>query len=126
MAQDLNNDNIIWTHQFEDELDNMFIQRVQAEVTQSCAIPFALPAERIPAQIIQAAGWFWENVDQAVEERNYVILNKDICKGNKMNKSTILRSIYEKNQSKNRSGDPLPRHGGERSSRRVFRLYKGK
>lgn len=84
--KDPNNDDKMWTHQFEEELDNMFIQRVQAEVTQSCALPFALPAERIPSQIILAAQWFWENVDSAVEERNYVILNKDICKGNKLNK----------------------------------------
>lgn len=84
--KDPNADGITWTHSFEDELDAMFIQRVQAEVTQSCALPFSVPAERIPAFIIQAAQWFWENVDQAVEERNYVILNKDICKGNVLNK----------------------------------------
>lgn len=84
--KDLNNDDEMWTHQFEEELDNMFIQHVQAEVTQSCALPFALPAERIPSQIILAAQWFWENVDSAVEERNYVIRNSDICKGNRLNK----------------------------------------
>lgn len=83
---DKNSDNIIWTHKFEDEIDHQFILRVQQEVTQSCALPFALPVERIPEMIIQAAGWFWEMVDQSHEERNYVILNRDICKGNKLNK----------------------------------------
>ena len=32
----------------EDEIDFQFIQRVQSEVTQSCALPFAIPVERIP------------------------------------------------------------------------------
>ena len=81
-----NNDNLTWTHSFEDELDAMFIKRVQAEVTQSCALPMALPAERIPEKIIQAFGWFIENVDMAVEQRNYLIRNRDICKGNGLNK----------------------------------------
>lgn len=89
---DKNSDNIIWTHKFEDEIDHQFILRVQQEVTQSCALPFALPVERIPEMIIQAAGWFWEMVDQSHEERNYVIFNRDICKGNKLNKIIQLPS----------------------------------
>lgn len=76
--------------QYEDELDYQFILRVQKEVTQSCALPFALPAERIPEYILQAAGWFYENVDMACEERMYVIKNSDICKGNKLNKIVQL------------------------------------
>ena len=86
-----NNDNLTWTHSFEDELDAMFIKRVQAEVTQSCALPMALPAERIPEKIIQAFGWFIENVDMAVEQRNYLIRNRDICKGNGLNK--IIQTV---------------------------------
>ena len=46
---------------FEDELDVAFISSIQKEVTQSCALPFALPVDRIPAFIIQAAEWFWLN-----------------------------------------------------------------
>lgn len=76
--------------QYEDELDYQFILRVQKEVTQSCALPFALPAERIPEYILQAAGWFYENVDMACEERMYVVRNNDICKGNKLNKIVQL------------------------------------
>ena len=86
MKATANNDGLIWTHDFEDELDMQFISRVQSEVTQSCALPFAVPTDRIPEFIIQAAQWFWTHVDQAVEERMYVIKNRDICKGNKMNK----------------------------------------
>ena len=71
---------------FEDEVDMQFIQRVQAEVTQSCALPFAVPVERIPAFIVQAAQWFWLNSDLCSEERMYVVRNEDICKGNGMNK----------------------------------------
>ena len=84
--KDPNNDDEMWTHQFEEELDMMFIKRVQAEVTQSCALPFAVPTERIPEFILQGSQWFWENVDTAVEQRNYVIRNSDICKGNRLNK----------------------------------------
>lgn len=64
----------------EDEIDYNFIQRVQMEVTQSCALPFALPVERIPAFILQAAQWFWQNDDYSCEERFYVVKNRDICK----------------------------------------------
>lgn len=78
--------NPIWTPEFEDEIDAQFIRRVQAEVTQSCALPFAVPVERIPDFIVQAAQYWWENSDQAVEERCYVIKNRDICKGNNLNK----------------------------------------
>jgi hypothetical protein len=81
-----NNDGLMWTHEFEDELDNMFILRVQKEVTQSCALPIALPADRIPEKILQAAGWFWENVDGSLEQRNFLVKNSDICKNGRLNK----------------------------------------
>lgn len=71
----------IWTQELEDAIDFSFIERVQAEVTQSCALPFSVPTDRIPEYIIQAAQWFWANVDQSVEDRHYVIRNEDICKG---------------------------------------------
>lgn len=71
---------------FEEELDYQFIQRVVNEVTQSCALPFAVPANRVPEYIIQAAQWFWENVDFACEERLYLLKNSDICKEGKLNK----------------------------------------
>lgn len=74
----------------QDEIDYQFITRVQNEVTQSCALPFALPAERIPEYILQAAQYFWQNCDFSVEERNYFIKNSDICKTNKLNKIVQL------------------------------------
>jgi hypothetical protein len=80
----------VWTPTLEDEIDLQFIQRVQAEVTQSCALPFALPAERVTANIINAAQWFWQNSDFAVEERYYILKNSDICRGNVMNKIAQL------------------------------------
>ena len=67
--------NIIWTPQFEDEIDHQFILRVQNEVTQSCALPFAVPIERIPEFIIQSAQYFWQNCDLCAEERYYMIKN---------------------------------------------------
>lgn len=78
--------NNTWVPQIEDEIDFQFIQRVQNEVTQSCALPFALPAERIPEYILQAAQWFWMNDDYSVEERYYMIPNSEICKSDKLNK----------------------------------------
>ena len=59
--------------QMESEIDYQFILRVQNEVTGSCALPIAIPADRIPEYIIQAANWFWLNDDSCVEERMYVI-----------------------------------------------------
>lgn len=75
-----------WTAEIEDQIDYDFITRVQKEVTQSCALPFALPVERIPEFIRQAAEYFWANCDLCAEERYYIIKNSDICKGNKLNK----------------------------------------
>lgn len=71
------NDYINW----QNEIDNAFISSISAEVTQSCALPMAVPLERIPALIIQAARWFWQNDDWSVEERMYAIPNSEICKG---------------------------------------------
>lgn len=73
-------------NQWEDEVDLAFMKRVQAEVTQSCALPFALPIERIPEYCLQAAQYFWANDDFSAEERFYMIPNKDICKHDKLNK----------------------------------------
>ena len=83
----MNNEQYI---QWQSEVDMAFIKRVQDEVTQSCALPFALPIDRIPAFITQAAEWFWLNSDMCSEERMYVIKNSDICKGNGMNKIVTL------------------------------------
>ena len=79
-----------WTPTLEDEIDYQFIQRVQSEVTQSCALPFALPADRITANIINAARLFWQNCDFACEERYYILRNADICRSNVMNKIAQL------------------------------------
>lgn len=76
--------------QIQDEIDYNFIIRVQNEVTQSCALPFALPAERIPEYILQAAQYFWQNCDFSVEERHYFVKNSDICKTSKLNKIVQL------------------------------------
>lgn len=83
-------ENNIWSKTFEDEVDYQFIQRVQSEVTQSCALPFTLPADRITANIITCAQLFWKECDFATEERYYIIENHDICKNNIMNKVVQL------------------------------------
>ena len=72
--------------QIEDQTDYMFIQRIIQDLTQSCALPLPLPAAAIPPLILQAAQYFWDNYDFAVEERLFCIKNKDFCKccGNKI------------------------------------------
>lgn len=76
----------VWTPTFEDEVDYQFISSVQSKVTTSCALPFALPADRITANILEAAKVFWQQSDLATEERYYLIKNSDICRGNVFNK----------------------------------------
>lgn len=76
--------------QLESEVDYQFILRVQKEVTGSCALPIAVPADRIPEYIIQAAQWFWLNDDFCVEERMYVVPNSEVCKCSTLNKIVQL------------------------------------
>lgn len=66
--------------QWEDQIDYQFIQRIVQELTQSCALPLPVPAQAIPPLILQAAQYFWENYDGAIEERYYCIRNSDINK----------------------------------------------
>lgn len=75
--------------QLEAEVDAAFMREVQKEVTQSCALPFALPVDRLPSFIQQAAKWFWLNSDWCSEERLYVIRNKEFCR-NGINKIVTL------------------------------------
>lgn len=96
----------IWAPEFEDQVDFEFFKRVQAEVTQSCALPFALPMERIPEIVFQACQYWWQNDDHSAEERYYVIPNSEICKNDKLNKIVQLPSqilgvhgVYKLNQS---------------------------
>lgn len=74
----------------EDAIDFEFIQRVQNEVTVSCALPLSIPVDRIPSFILQAAQWFWQNADDCIEERMYYIKNEDICKNTRLNKIICL------------------------------------
>lgn len=67
--------------EWQNEVDNAFMTQISQEVTQTCALPMAVPLERIPALILQAARWFWQNDDWSVEERMYAIPNDEICKG---------------------------------------------
>jgi hypothetical protein len=92
MANATNTSSQTMSVQIQDELDYAFIQRVQQEVTQSCALPFALPAERIPEFILQAAQYFWWNSDYASEERYYIIPNSEVHKCNAFNKIVQLPS----------------------------------
>lgn len=61
----------------EDQVDYAFIQRIIQELTQSCAISLPIPAAAIPPLILQAAQYFWQNCDQAIEERYYCVRNED-------------------------------------------------
>ena len=74
------------TASWEDEIDMEFMQSVISAVTQSCVLPSPIPLERIPAIILDAAGYFWENDDNAVEQRFYFIPKSELCKDNVFNK----------------------------------------
>ena len=79
--------------QTADQMDYMFIKRIIQEITQSCALPLPLPAAAIPPLIYQAASYFWENYDFAVEERFYCIRNIDFCKYGPNNIITLPQRI---------------------------------
>lgn len=64
----------------EDQNDYSYVQRIVQELTQSCALPLPVPASAIPPLILQAAQHFWENDDQAIEERYYCLPNSQITK----------------------------------------------
>lgn len=61
-----------------EQIDLCFINRIQDELTQSCALPFKIPQNRIVDIIWQTAQWFWEKCDDAVEERWLFINNSEI------------------------------------------------
>lgn len=65
---------------WQDELTYQFVLRVRDEVTQSCALPFALPIARIPEYIHQAAQWFYLNDDWCTENMFMVIKKEDLQK----------------------------------------------
>ena len=62
---------------YEDQVDYAFIQRIIQELTQSCALNLPIPASAIPPYILQAAQYFWQNCDFAIEERYYCVKNSD-------------------------------------------------
>ena len=79
--------------QTEDQMDYMFIKRIIQDITQSCALPLPLPASAIPPLIYQAASYFWENYDLAVEERYYCVRNVDFCRYGANNVVTLPERI---------------------------------
>lgn len=64
----------------EEQQDYAFAQRIIQEITKSCALPIALPADSIPPIVLQAAQYFWENDDQSVEERYYCLPHAQFTK----------------------------------------------
>ena len=73
-----------------EQVDIMFMQRVINEVQTSCALPFQIPISSVQSYIVQAAQYFWEVDNNSVEERSYLIKNKDICKCDRLNKLVKL------------------------------------
>lgn len=66
--------------QYEDQVDYQFVQRIIQELTQSCALSVPIPPSAIPPLIMQAATFFWQNDDQAIEERYYCLPNHEFNK----------------------------------------------
>lgn len=65
--------------EIEDQIDMGFIQQVVNEVTVSCALPVTIPIERVPQFILQGCRYFWQNDDQAVENKIYIIPYSAFC-----------------------------------------------
>ena len=72
----------------EDQVDYQFIQRIIQELTQSCALNLPIPASAIPPLILQAAQYFWQNCDFAIEERYYCVKN---CDFNRCGPNTTIK-----------------------------------
>lgn len=51
------------------QADYDFIEMIKCEISDSCAIPFELPDERLPQIIYKSALWFYEWYMDATEER---------------------------------------------------------
>lgn len=64
----------------EEQTDYQFIQRIIQELTQSCALSLPIPAAAIPPLILQAAQFWWQENDLAVEERYYCLPNSEFQK----------------------------------------------
>ena len=79
--------------QIEDQVDYQFIQKIVQQITASCSLPFPLPANNIPLLIYQAAQYFWENYDGAIEERYYCIKNSDFYRCGPNNILTLPERI---------------------------------
>lgn len=77
----------------EDQIDYMFIQRIIQELTQSCALTVPIPASAIPPLILQAAQFFWQNDDQAVERRWLCLPNTEFNKCNGNNTAQLPQQI---------------------------------
>lgn len=69
-----------YQQQVEDQIDYQFIQRIIQELTQSCALNLPIPAAAIPPLILQAAQFWWQECDTAVEERYYCLPNREFQK----------------------------------------------
>jgi len=54
-----------------------FIAEVQQELTVSCALPFSIPVPEILRIIKYATKWFYKKYEYAVQERYYVIPEKN-------------------------------------------------
>ena len=85
-----NKTNTQYVAEWEDQIDMDFMQRVIDDVSSSCSIPNPIPLKKIPDLILQCAQWFWQNDDNSVEQRFYLIKNSEFCKGNIFNKIVQL------------------------------------
>lgn len=108
------------TASWEDEVDMEFMQSVISMVTQSCVLPSPIPLEQIPAIILDAAGYFWENDDNAVEQRFYFIPNSELCKNNVFNKIIQLPAQIMSVQGCYRSSETMYGNLGDFSIERMM------
>ena len=56
-----------------------FIAEVQQELTISCALPFSVPVPELLRIIKYASKWFYKKYEYSVQERYYVIPEKNFA-----------------------------------------------
>lgn len=117
---DGNQSKVIDVASWEDEVDMQFMQSVIAEVTQSCVLPNPIPLDRIPVIILNSARWFWQNDDNAVEQRFYFIPQSELCKGNTFNKIVQLPEQIMAVQGCYRSSETMYGNLGDFSIERMM------
>ena len=80
--------------------ENMLVQEIQAEITMSCALPYALPEAEVRRIIKRAREYFYINYQYAVEQR-FLVIPREIFQNPAFKKDRMIQlpdcfvSVYD-------------------------------